>query len=147
VQALLPPLESLAHALVELADRLGMLVGGRDVLGEVDGAGLHDKRIDQAVDALDVLAATEGRAELLGQRRVALGIDHGDRGEPDRHGGKQREDRVELGRDRKMRQLHVVLRPGEPLLAVPSRAESGGKIVNVAFALPKRSQRGRRGGR
>ena len=93
-------------ALVELEQQVAVALRGRDVGRHVDAARFHHHRVDQAVDALDVLRAEEG---LLRSPSVSAAccraLTTARTGERDGGGGEQREDRIELGRDRKSRQF------------------------------------------
>ena len=84
------------------------------------------RRVDQAVDALDVPAAGIGGFEFVGQRRMVARIDTATTRQRDGGGGHQGEDRIEPGGNRKLRQIHQ--RAPRP---VQHRSRSGYSADNV----------------
>ena len=98
---------------------------GLGIARQIDAACLHHHRINETIGAVDVLRAGLGGLELAGQADVMTRVHHGDRRQPDGNRGQQRKDRVELGRNGQLRQLHLrVPRPVER-----PAAHSIGKIL------------------
>jgi hypothetical protein len=96
VDGLLPAVDELENLLVEAHQAIGVFLAGGRVLRHVDAARIHHHRIDQAVDALDVLRALQRRFELIGQRCVAPRGYDGDQSQGQGDGGEQCKDRIKL---------------------------------------------------
>ena len=106
----LPFVHYLSDAIIERQQAVAIHFGGRNVRGHVNAAGLHNHGIDETVHELDVQGPRECRSKFIGEGGVAPGVERGDAGERHRHGGEQREDQVELGRNRQIRLPHDALR-------------------------------------
>ena len=91
---------------LNLQQQRAVALGGRNVRRHVDAAQFHHHRVDQAVDALDVLRADEATSRTRRSAACcAATLTSRDAGQRHGRGREQREDRIELGRDREAGQL------------------------------------------
>ncbi len=100
-----------ADAVIDLEQRLRVLVCHRGTLRQRDAARFQHHGEEQPADPLHGAAAGIGGLEFRGERGMLARVEHGDRRQRQRHGGHQGKDRIELGGDRKLRQCHETTPP------------------------------------
>ena len=97
----LPVLHDLKNALVELEQAVAVFFYDGRFGRHVDAAGFHHDRIDQRIDALDIKRTAAGDRDRFGKLGALPAVVVGQDGDGGNQHREQREDRVQLGCERK----------------------------------------------